>query len=131
MREIRPEPGMHRFPPHMLDVFPAEAGAWYERAEEVRRGLANGDNRARLIMWVRKKMPTHLSRREAQCVELYYLAAWNQPAIAAHCNCHVSTVCRNLRRAVRKLRKAAQEDRSWEPYARDRKHPPTDSGERE
>ena len=123
MNELRRESHASRFAPQRLDQFVAEARAWYESPEEVRRGLVDGHRKAHLIAWIRRHMETDLAQREVRFIELHYFVGLSQARIARIEGVHASTVCRVVRRGLNRLRAATAEDPSWRFYASDRRRP--------
>lgn len=130
MNELRPEPHASRFTPQALDQFVAEARAWYESSEDVRRGLIDGHRKAQLIAWIRRHMETDLAKREVRFIELHYFVGLSQARIARIEGVHASTVCRTIKGAIKRLRAATAEDPSWRFYASDRRRPTTQAPDR-
>jgi len=96
--------------PKVLKHFTTERAAWYESESEIKRGVEWGREKARLLRWVRKQMSERLSATERKCVELYYFQGRTYREAAAITGTNPSSVYRAVRRSVRKLRAAAEED---------------------
>ena len=96
--------------PERLADLPAERGMWHEGPEDVALARARAAEKARLLRWTREAMQRRLTARERRLVELYYFEAQTLAQVARRRRVHPSTVSRALRRAVRKLRAAAEEE---------------------
>ena len=99
--------------PFILSMLPSRRGLWHEDGPAIRRALRWGRRKEQLLRWVRVHMLLVLTRRERECVELYYFRGLCLREAGAASSTHPSSVHRALKRAIRKLRKAAQEDTSW------------------
>jgi RNA polymerase sigma factor (sigma-70 family) len=92
--------------PSLLDSrFPAPPVGEAE-AEETRERRAAA-LRARMRK-VRRAMEEHLTARQKECLELYYLRGLSQKRISALLRIHQTTVSQHLSYALKKLRKVLQ-----------------------
>jgi RNA polymerase sigma factor (sigma-70 family) len=98
--------------PQKIDLFCVEQSAWYETPEEIERGLERGVEKARLLRWVRRQMGRKLTARERHCIELYFFEGLTFREIARRTDTNASSAYRAVRRALRKLKVAAQRKRS-------------------
>lgn len=94
--------------PETLAALPESEGLWYESPEEVDRAFAEAALRARRIRWVRRQMLLLLTDRERSHVECHYFKGMTIRESAARHGVSPSVACRNVNRAVGKLRAAAQ-----------------------
>jgi DNA-directed RNA polymerase specialized sigma subunit len=99
--------------PDVMDRMPESRRAWYETESEVRAGLRWGKRKAELMKWLRKEMGRRLTAREQHCLELYFFKAMNYEQIGSATNTVSSSAFRAVRRALRKLKSAAEADSSW------------------
>lgn len=106
------------FSPAILDLFESTRGPWYETPEEIRAGIAKGARRAVLLDWVRAQMALRLTRREQDCIELYFFRGLTYEQAGHACGTEASSVWRGVQRGLRKLRLAREEDRSWQDALR-------------
>ncbi len=81
---------------------------WFETAQQIRAGLEHGRQTAHLLEWVRSQMRLRLSPVERRCIELYYFEDLNYRQAAEALGVNVTSVYRGVRRALRKLRVAAE-----------------------
>ena len=81
---------------------------WFETADEIRIAIERGRKNARLLEWVRSQMRLRLSPVERRCIELYYFEDLNYRQAAEVLGVNVTSVYRGVRRALRKLRTAAE-----------------------
>jgi len=81
---------------------------WFETEEEIRIAVRRSHRNARLLEWVRSQMRLRLSPVERRCIELYYFEDLNYRQAAEVLGVNVTSVYRGVRRAVRKLRTAAE-----------------------
>jgi DNA-directed RNA polymerase specialized sigma24 family protein len=107
-------------PPEAMNGLPESAGAWHETREEVARALAWGERKGRLIAWVRETVRRRLSYRERRCIELHFFEGLSCREAAARAGTSASSMHRGLRRALDKLRDAAETDPSVSPLLRRR-----------
>ena len=102
----------HRFKeisvdPAFLDSrFPAPATGDNEERDRREEGRA-AFIRARMRE-VRKAMDQHLTPRQRECLELYYLRGLSQKTIAGLLRIHQTTVSQHIRYALKKLRRACE-----------------------
>ena len=101
----------HFLPPERVSRYPKERALWHETPEEVKAGLKQARERARLFRWVRRQMARKLTPRERRCVELYFLENLTFREAAERTGTNASSVYRAVRRSLRKLRLAAQQGR--------------------
>jgi RNA polymerase sigma factor (sigma-70 family) len=97
-------------PAEAMAHLPESAGAWHESREEVERALVWGGHKARLIAWVRETLRRRLSETERRCVELHFFEGLSRREAARRAGITPSSMHRGLRRAVEKLREAAETD---------------------
>ena len=89
--------------PSFLDArFPAPWTGEDEGKEKIERGRELSV-RARMRE-VRKAMDEHLTPRQKECLELYYLRSLSQKRIAALLRIHQTTVSQHILYALKKLR---------------------------
>lgn len=89
--------------------FGNEDGCWYESEEDVSRGLALAQHKADLLRWVRKEMNRRLTPRERTCFDLYYFESLTLREVGDHTGTSTTSAMRAIRRATRKLRRAARD----------------------
>ena len=106
-REWRPEITVA---PERLADLPPERGMWHETPEDAALARARAKEKARLLRWTRQAMQRRLTAQERRLVALYYFEGLTLKETAQRRRTHPSTVSRALRRAVRKLRVAAEEE---------------------
>ena len=82
----------------------------FETAEEVEKELAVGREKARLLRWVRRHMGRRLTRRERHCLELHYFEGLTYRQIGERTGTAPSSAYRAVKRSLRKLRMAANEN---------------------
>jgi len=99
-------------PPAFLGRLSISQTPWFETIEQIREGIERGRQTAHLLEWVRSQMRLRLSPVERRCIELYYFEDLNYRQAAETLGVNVTSVYRGVRRALRKLRVAAE------------KHPP-------
>ncbi len=104
-----------RIPQAVMERLTVEEGFWRESPREVEQGLQDGVRKAELLVWVKRRMETRLTEREAQCIQLHYFQSHSFRAIHARTGLGLATVHRAIRRGVKKLRQAAAEEGvGWE-----------------
>ena len=101
--------------PDVLRHFPTESSAWHESEEDVEAGLEWGAEKARLLRWVRRQMGRRLTKRERECVELYYFRNMTFREVGLATETNASSAYRAVARSLRKLRAAAAEGRVRPP----------------
>lgn len=97
-------------PPASMAGLPESAGLWHESGEEVERALAWGERKRVLIAWVRETVRRRLSETERRCIEMHFFEGLSHRESAARAGTNPSSVQRGLRRALEKLRDAAEND---------------------
>lgn len=104
-----------------LSYFPAyfngvsiERGMWYETEEDQQHMLDWGRRKAILLHWVRSQMILVLTERQQQVIEHIYFKGLSHKESGDLLGVSASTSCRDGQKAIKRLREAAQEDRSWE-----------------
>lgn len=96
--------------PDTLRHFTNEEACWYETLAEVRRQLAWGREKERLLRWVRRAMDERLTERERECVVLVFFVGLSYRQAGRQTSTDGSSVYRAVQRAVRRLRAAAAEE---------------------
>lgn len=104
--------------PDILKGFAIEQGAWYETQGEIEAGLRWGEEKARLLRWVRKQMTRRLTARERLYLELHFFEGLSFREAALRSGTNASSVHRGVTRALRKLRTAAAEGKITEVFGR-------------
>ncbi len=92
-----------------LDSFRQDQGLWHESEDDIRHGLAEGRRKRRALRRVRNWMDTRLTKRQRQCLELYYFQGLTFREAGEALGTNATSVHRCVRRALRRLRKAATE----------------------
>ena len=88
--------------PSLLDSrFPAPSIGEAEDEETRERRAASLRSRMRKV---RRAMDEHLTPRQKECLELYYLRGMSQKRIAALLQIHQTTVSQHIHYALKKLR---------------------------
>ncbi|MBI4558922.1 MAG: sigma-70 family RNA polymerase sigma factor [Candidatus Hydrogenedentes bacterium] len=105
----------HRFglitDPRKLVTFSEERGLWYETPEEIEQWLEWHSGKEDLLSWVRRAMARRLTKREYLCVALHFFHGVSYQHAGQMLGVNPSSVCRAIRRSLRKLRAAAQRQR--------------------
>jgi len=96
--------------PRVLDHYPASASAWFETEEAIEAGLTWGEEKARLLKWVRKQMRQRLTPRQQRCIELYYFEGLSFAEVGTEAGITMSSAYRIVQRGIRRLRVAARVD---------------------
>jgi DNA-directed RNA polymerase specialized sigma24 family protein len=99
--------------PARLTLMPESRGMWHEDAPAIRRALRWGRRKERLLRWVRVQMVLVLTRRERECLELYFFRSLSLRQIGLLTHTNASSVHRAVHRAIRKLRQATHDDTTW------------------
>ncbi len=115
---VRPQRHEVLLPPDSLRHFASEDHPWHETPEQVAEGIALGRDRARLLRWVRKVLGQRLTERERRCIELCYFQGMSHREAAAATGTNASSVCRAVRRGLRRLKAAAAEGTVRPPMPR-------------
>ena len=104
-----------RIPSAVMERLTAEEGFWHESPREVEDGLRHGARKAELLAWVKRRMETQLTEREAECIRLHYFQGHSFRAIHVRTGLGLATVHRAIQRGLKKLRQAAAEEAiTWE-----------------
>ncbi|MFP4191513.1 MAG: sigma factor-like helix-turn-helix DNA-binding protein [Candidatus Hydrogenedentota bacterium] len=104
-----------RIPPAVMERLTVQEGFWHESPREVAQGLRDGARKAELLAWVKRRMDTRLTVREAECIRLHYFQGWSFRAIHVRTGLGLATVHRAIKRGLTKLRQAAAEEGvSWQ-----------------
>ena len=85
-------------------------GNWYESEDDIAAGLAWGEEKARLLKWVKIQMRRRLSPRQRRAIELYYFENLTYAEAGRRMRCAPSTVCRAVHRGINRLREAVYLD---------------------
>lgn len=93
--------------PSMLNL-PESCSFWYESDEEIARRLRWGREKARKLRWIRRQMRYRLGVLEQRCVTLHYIQRLTFREISKRVGTDPSCVHRTVRRAIAKLRRAAE-----------------------
>jgi len=96
--------------PNTYRHFEADRGAWHESEEEIEAGLAWGREKARLMKWLRNQMGRRLTVVERRAIELYYFRNLTYRDAAQLAGTNHTSVYRAVRRGLRKLQAAAEQD---------------------
>lgn len=87
-----------------------EDGAWHESEGEIARGLAWGEEKKRLLKWVRYQMRRRLTDKQRRCIELHYFRGLSFTEIQAQTGISGPSACRIVQRGIARLRVAARVD---------------------
>lgn len=96
--------------PEIMESFADEEHPWRESEAEVADGLAWGEEKARLLKWVRKQMRRRLTAKQRRCIELYYFKDLTYVEAGKKAGCSASSACRAVQRGLIRLRAAAKTD---------------------
>lgn len=96
--------------PEIMEGFANEDSFWSEDEAATDAGLAWGEEKVRLLKWVRKQMRRRLTPRQRRCIELYYFKDLTYLEVGHKTGCSASSACRSVRRGIRRLRAAVQTD---------------------
>jgi len=96
--------------PAIIESYAEGDGAWSETEAEVAAGLAWGDEKARLLKWVRKQMRRRLTDKQRRAIHLYYFEDLTYAEIGVKMGCAPSSACRSVHRGILRLREAARID---------------------
>jgi len=89
--------------PSFLENIGSTRALWYESPEDVEDGLAQGRERRRLLLRVRRAIRRCLTQREQKCLELHYFQAMTYRQIGELRGVNASSAQRAVRRGLRKL----------------------------
>ena len=121
-RKTRAERFARHFDPNWLREFPECRGAWFEDEKKVEEAINWGKEKAALLRWVRRMMGERLTKREQYYLELYYFRGLTYIEAGRAAGKDPSTIHRAVKRGIRKLRFASQEDTSWRNSVQRFKH---------
>ncbi len=125
MRDFVRQPAEHsriiRLAPDLIDRMMIPRGLWSETPEEVEAAFAWAQRRDELLRWVRRHLGRRLTRRERRCLELRYFQGLTFQEIGNKTKMDASATSRAVKRALRKLQQATEEDPSWRKGAQQRK----------
>lgn len=76
---------------------------WYETPEEIESKIQWGEEKARLLNWVKKQMERKLSVKERKYIDHYYLQGETLETISKKFNSHPANIHRTIRRGIKKL----------------------------
>ncbi len=93
-----------------MENFGNGANPWWEDEADVSAGLAWGEEKERLLKWVRKQMRRRLTEKQRRCIELYYFKDMTYVEIGKTVGCAPSSACRSVHRGITRLREAARVD---------------------
>lgn len=96
--------------PAIIESYGNGDGPWSETETEVAAGLAWGEEKARLLKWVRKQMRRRLTQKQRRCIELYYFEDLTFAEIGKKTGCAPSSACRSVHRGLKRLQAAAKLD---------------------
>ena len=96
--------------PEIMEGFANEDSFWSEDEAATAAGLAWGEEKARLLKWVRKQMRCRLTTRQRRCIELYYFKDLTYLEVGQKMGCNTSSASRCIRRGIRRLRAAVRSD---------------------
>ena len=94
--------------PQRIDLRTVRGAMWYESPEEVEAGLEWGEEKEKLLRWVRRQMGRRLTKRERQCIELYYFKGLTCREVGEKTGTDPSSAYRAIQRAIRKLHASAE-----------------------
>ncbi len=75
------------FSPELLDGYAASESLWFESDDEVEAALTRGEERERLLKWVRKQMRQRLTAKHRRCIELYYFQDLSYEEVGREVGC--------------------------------------------
>lgn len=102
--EIRPEKNGISTNPRLLNTVDQRRMPWFETEEEIKAGLAWGEEKAKLLKRARARMARRLTPVERRSIELFYFKDMNYREVAAALSLNVSSVYRAIQRGLRKLK---------------------------
>jgi RNA polymerase sigma factor (sigma-70 family) len=88
-----------------------EASLWYESPHETRVALGRATRHEKRLEWVRLEMAQRLDPDERLYLDLHYFQGVTIREIGERAGVHPASVYRVIREAIRKLRKAAREQK--------------------
>ena len=96
--------------PAIIESFANREAPWHESEDDITAGLAWGEEKARLLKWVRKQMRRRLTVKQRRCIELYYFKDMTYAEIGKEMGCASSSACRSVHRGIKHLQAAAKTD---------------------
>jgi DNA-directed RNA polymerase specialized sigma24 family protein len=96
--------------PSTMAGFTNEEGPWNEDEQTIAAGLAWGEEKARLLRWVRWQMRWRLRDKQRQAIELHYFEDLTYVEIGLRMGCSTSAAYRSVRRGLAKLRESARQE---------------------
>tara|TARA_R110001592_G_scaffold133960_2_gene349500 strand:- start:635 stop:1036 length:402 start_codon:yes stop_codon:yes gene_type:complete len=96
--------------PGIMESFGNGDNPWSEDEETVNEGLAWGEEKERLLKWVRKQMRRRLTEKQRTSIALYYFKDMTYVEIGKKMGCAPSSACRSVHRGIQRLREAARVD---------------------
>lgn len=96
--------------PHILESYANEDSPWQEDEAAIRAGLAWGEEKARLLKWVRRQMRQRLTPKQRACIELYYFKNMTLAEVGEKTGSSASAACRTMKRGINRLRVAVRVD---------------------
>ena len=96
--------------PEIIENYGNGAAPWQESAEDIDEGLAWGEEKARLLKWVRRQMRRRLTAKQRTAIHLYYFEDLTYAEMGKRMKCAPSSACRSVHRGIRRLREAARVD---------------------
>ena len=96
--------------PSIMADFTNEEGPWSEDEAAIAAGLAWGEEKARLLDWVRQQMRRRLTEKQRRCIELHYFKGLTYAEVGRRTGCSASTAWRSAQRGIAHLRVAARVD---------------------
>lgn len=103
------------FFPGFFDMVAKDRGMWFEDDLHRERMLAWGARKAFLIRWLRSRMEEQLTERQRMVIEYIHFEGLSHQESGARLGVSASTSCRDGQKALRILKRAAEEDQSWGP----------------
>lgn len=100
--------------PSVMAEFTYEEGPWSEDEQTIAIGLAWGEEKKRLLQWVRRRMRLMLTSKQRRAIALHYFKDLTFVEIGVIMGCSPSAACRSVHRGIARLRDAAiQEGVGW------------------
>lgn len=103
-----------------VEYIDAACTPWAETDRDIAEGLAWGEEKDRLLDWIRQIMNQRLSQVERQSIELYYFQGLTYRQAGRRLGLNPSSVLRAVRRGLWKLQRAAADEDialDWPPQA--------------
>ena len=96
--------------PSAMAGFTNEESPWNEDEQSIAAGLAWGEEKERLLSWVRWQMRWRLREKQRRAIELYYFEDLTYAEIGLRMGCSSSAAYRSVRRGLEKLRESARRE---------------------